>query len=232
MYGRRVFACLFSLLLLMPVARAAGDAARGAQAFRICAACHSVVPDRNMTGPSLAHVWGRKAGSLASFDRYSPALQRSGVVWDTASLDAWIKNPAAFIPYNAMTFPGLQDAATRADLIAYLKALGEGKTLPPTAQGGMGGMMGSTPQRPDLKQLKAEDTVTSIRYCRDTYYVTTADGKTRAFWESNLRFKTDSSDLGPHPGAPVMLGAGMAGDRAFVIFAKPEEFDAFVRRHC
>ena len=28
-----------------------GDAARGAQAFRTCAACHSLVPNQNMTEP-------------------------------------------------------------------------------------------------------------------------------------------------------------------------------------
>ena len=40
------------------------DATEGAQLYRACAACHSLTPDRNMTGPSLAGVWGRKAGSL------------------------------------------------------------------------------------------------------------------------------------------------------------------------
>ena len=53
---------------------AAGDAEKGAAVFRACAACHSLKPDRNMTGPSLAGFWERKAGALASFERYSPAL--------------------------------------------------------------------------------------------------------------------------------------------------------------
>jgi cytochrome c len=38
-----------------------GDAALGARAFRACAACHSVEANRNMTGPSLADIWNRKA---------------------------------------------------------------------------------------------------------------------------------------------------------------------------
>ncbi|HZR01818.1 MAG TPA: c-type cytochrome, partial [Burkholderiales bacterium] len=59
---------------------AAGDAARGASVFSACAACHSLEPGENLTGPSLAHVWGRKAGTLPDFHRYSEALQRSGVV--------------------------------------------------------------------------------------------------------------------------------------------------------
>jgi cytochrome c len=32
----------------------AGDPARGAPVFRACAACHSLQPDKSMTGPSLA----------------------------------------------------------------------------------------------------------------------------------------------------------------------------------
>ena len=93
-------------------------------------------------------------------------------------------------------------------------------------------MMGGGAQRPSLRQLKPENTVTAIRYCRDTYRVTTADGETEAFWESNLRFKTDSSDLGPREGAPAILDAGMMGDRASVVFAKPEEFAIFIKPGC
>jgi len=59
-----------------------GDAAHGGDLFgRACAACHSLQPGRNKTGPSLAGVVGRKAGDLASFHRYSPALKGSGVTW-------------------------------------------------------------------------------------------------------------------------------------------------------
>ena len=65
-----------------------GDAKQGAQLYRACAACHSLAPDRNMTGPSLAGIWGRKAGSLKSFARYSPALQASNVVWNGTTFDA------------------------------------------------------------------------------------------------------------------------------------------------
>ncbi len=53
---------------------AAGDPMRGAQAARACIACHSFTPGRHMTGPSLAGVWGRKAGAAEGFERYSDAL--------------------------------------------------------------------------------------------------------------------------------------------------------------
>jgi cytochrome c len=37
-----------------------GNAANGERMYRACAACHSLEPDKNMTGPSLADIWNRK----------------------------------------------------------------------------------------------------------------------------------------------------------------------------
>jgi cytochrome c len=50
-----------------------GDAARGQRLFGACAAYHSLQPNQNLTGPNLADLWNRKAGSLPSFSRYSDA---------------------------------------------------------------------------------------------------------------------------------------------------------------
>jgi cytochrome c len=97
------------------------NSARGQRVFSACAACHSLQPDQNMTGPSLGGVWGRKAGSLASFLRYSPALQSSNIVWNDKTLDDWIADPEHLVPGNQMTFAGIKDARQRADLLAFLK---------------------------------------------------------------------------------------------------------------
>jgi cytochrome c len=207
---------------------AAGDPAHGAQVFRACAACHSLEPGQHRTGPSLAGVLGRTAGTAAGFRRYSPALKASGVVWNEATLDAWIADPRAFIPGNRMGFRGLSDAQARADLIAYLA-----QTEPQAAEAPQGGMMGmGGGDLPDLKTAGAEQRVTAIRHCGDTYEVATADGASEPFWEMNLRFKTDGSKLGPAPGQPVIVGAGMMGDRASVVFASPAEISPFVREEC
>jgi cytochrome c len=53
-----------------------------------------------MTGPSLAELWSRQAGGLQSFERYSPALKSSGIIWQDNTLDEWIKDPQHFIPGN------------------------------------------------------------------------------------------------------------------------------------
>jgi hypothetical protein len=88
-------------------------------------------------------------------------------------------------------------------------------------------------QVPNLKKLEPDERVAKITHCRDTTYrVTTADGKTRAFWERNLRFKTDAGEGGPEKGAPAIVGAGMMGDRADVIFAAPEEISGSIASEC
>lgn len=227
--GRRISLLAVASVASLAVssgAMAAGEQGAGVQLFRACAACHSLQPDISMTGPSLHGLWGRKAGSLKSFPRYSPALKASDVVWNAESLDAWLKDPAQFIPHNWMTFPGISDPKARAALIGYLKtASASPPTAMPPAQA-----MGLT----DLRKLTPAKQVKAIRYCRDThsYYVTNGDNDTRAFWEANLRFKTDSSDLGPATGAPAILRAGMMGDRASVFFSSPKEISAFIKPQC
>jgi len=101
-------------------AHAAGDPARGEQKFIECGACHSLKPGVAMVGPSLAGLFGRKAGSLGDF-RYSPAMRRSGITWDAQTLDEFLAEPQKLVPANRMPYAGLTDAAARADLIAYLE---------------------------------------------------------------------------------------------------------------
>jgi cytochrome c len=189
-----------------------------------------------MTGPSLANLWGRKAGSLPSFDRYSDALKSSGIIWDDRALDGWFTDPERMVPDNEMPFEGIKDGRVRADLLAFLKeATKPGASPERAAQAqmkGMGGMMGGGGRDPDLKSLEPNKRVKAITYCRDTYRVTTADGKTRAFWERNLRFRTDSSKDGPEKDAPAIMPAGMMGDRASVIFAAPEEINKMIEARC
>jgi cytochrome c len=212
---------------------AQGDPDRGQRVFGACAACHSLEPNRSMTGPSLADLWNRKAGSLMSFSRYSSALASSGVVWNDKTLNDWIKNPQHLVPGNDMPFPGIENDQQRADLLAFLKQATQPGHAPSQSvqQGGqMGGMTGRGVS--SLKNLVPEERVQTITYCHDTYKVTTADGKTRNFWERNLRLKTDSSDDGPQRGVPALVPAGMMGDRADAIFAAPEEISGFIKHEC
>lgn len=237
--GRLLFVAFAAFFVSSPAGAQQDSIARGERDFRVCVACHSLAPDRNMTGPSLANLWGRKAGSLPSFERYSDALKASGIIWDDRSLDAWLTDPARMVPDNEMPFEGIKDSRARADLLAFLKeATKPGAAPERTAENrmnGMGGMMGGMMgggRAPNLKQLDPAQHVTGITHCRDTYRVTTADGKTRHFWERNLRLKTDSGQDGPQSGAPAIVPAGMMGDRADLIFAAPEEISKTIESRC
>jgi cytochrome c len=227
---------LATMALLSPALAQEGNTSRGQRDFQACAPCHSLEPDRNMTGPSLAGLWGRKAGGLSSFDRYSDPLKSSGIIWDDRALDGWLTDPQRMVPDNTMPFKGIKDAPVRADLLAFLKEATKPGAAPQrmAQQGqmkGMGGMKGGG-QDPNLKMLEPKIQVKTISHCHDTYRVTTADGKTRAFWERNLRFMTDSSKDGPEKGAPAIMPAGMMGDRASVIFATPEEINRIIEARC
>lgn len=218
-------------ILLSGITLAAGDPDHGAAVFRACNACHSVEPDEHMTGPSLSHVWGRKAGTAAGFARYSDALKNANVVWGEHTLDKWLRDPAKFIPHNDMTFPGIEGSKDRRDVIAFLKAVSEGRgPAPSQKEGGMGMMMGRA--KMDLKKADAKMQVVSVEYCGDTYIVKTAAGRTHKFWEFNLRLQTDSSKYGPPKGKPVIVGTGMMGDRAAVVFSAPREISSFIKESC
>ena len=241
----RVFISVAALALIIAglaypgVAAADGDAARGQRQFLKCVTCHSAEPNRHKTGPSLAAVWGRKAGTVESFGRYSDALMKSGVIWNDQTLDAWLQGPRKMVPGTTMTLAPLRDTAERQNIIAYLKQLASGNRETAAGEkesaprgGGMMGSMGSS-ELADVSKPAPAQQVTSVRYCRDTYQVTTADGKTMKFWEFNLRFKTDSTGNGPPNGQPVLLPAGMmGGDRSFLVFHSPREISGFVEEKC
>jgi cytochrome c len=211
-----------ALVLTAPAAQAQADAQKGAQAYKTCIACHSLEPGRHLTGPSLANLFGRKAGTASSFLRYSDALRRSGVVWDERTLDAWLKEPDKFVPGNDMAFPGIKDDKTRRDIIGYLRAVDATPGTPRPAG----------PRMANLKKAKPDSIVKSVRHCGDTFFVGTEDGNLYKIWEFNLRLKTDTSDHGPAPGKPVILGVGMRGDRTAVVFSSLTELGAFVKEQC
>lgn len=101
----------------------AQDAAAGKSVFQAqCAICHATVAGKNGLGPSLFAVYGTKAGEVAGF-RFSDANKKSGLTWDTPTLDKYLTSPPTVVPGTTMAFAGLKDAQKRADLIAYLQSL-------------------------------------------------------------------------------------------------------------
>jgi len=118
------------LSLILSLSTVAGTAAaqdleppsleRGAELWGKCKTCHTVAANgRNLVGPRLHGVFGRKAGSVADY-RYSEVMKTSAVVWTEKSMDAYLAATQDFMPGNKM-YGGLAIAQDRVDLIAWLK---------------------------------------------------------------------------------------------------------------
>ena len=117
-----------ALMALSGPAFAEGDATKGKAAYAKCGICHQVGPGaKTLVGPELNGTVGRKAASVADYP-YSPGMKKlgeEGFTWTEANIDKWIADPKAMIADSpmALAFPGIPDAAERADIIAYLKTV-------------------------------------------------------------------------------------------------------------
>jgi cytochrome c2 len=100
-------------------AQGVGDAQRGAQVFAQCKICHSLEAGKNMLGPSLHGLIGRKVGSVPGYS-YSQAMKNANVIWNDDTLSKYLSDPKAFIPGDKMAFVGIKDPSKLGDLLAYL----------------------------------------------------------------------------------------------------------------
>ena len=88
-----------------------------------CGFCHGITKEQGpVMGPNLLGVFGRKAATEKTFPAYSAALKDYKVTWNTKTLDEFLANPMAKVPGTTMPML-IPDAATRADVVAYLATL-------------------------------------------------------------------------------------------------------------
>src|SRR5262245_57507702 len=130
-------------------------------------------PAKNMLGPSLAGLLGRKAGSEAGYN-YSPAMKQANITWDVKMLDAYLADPQKTVPGNKMPFPGLKTDHDRADIIAFLagSAGAQGAT---TAQ--QGGAPSAQPASPPPAQATPGPSVSYVPDARYTLRSGIAEGR-------------------------------------------------------
>ena len=93
---------------------------RGELLSLACQPCHTLgAGQAHLLGPNLYGVFGRISAGQDDFD-YSLELRSAKLVWTPAALEAWLANPAEFLPGNNMVFAGYNSATDRRDLIAFL----------------------------------------------------------------------------------------------------------------
>ena len=89
-----------------------------------CSACHSLQPEINKLGPTLAGINGREAGSLDGFN-YSEGLAAETFVWTDALLLEYLSTPTRagggdqLLHSVHMNFEGLSPEQA-SDLLAFL----------------------------------------------------------------------------------------------------------------
>jgi cytochrome c len=111
----------FAFLGLVSAANAQ-DLDAGKAVFNQCRACHQVGEGaKNVVGPQLNGLFGRKSGTAANYN-YSDANKNAATIWSDETFTTYIKDPKAFMPGNKMTYAGLKDEQKIKDLIAFLKA--------------------------------------------------------------------------------------------------------------
>ncbi len=84
-------------------AMAAGDAAKGKKVFKKCKVCHtSNKGGKNRVGPNLFGIVGAKAAAVKGY-RYSKAMKASGLTWDEATMDKFLKKPKKLVKKTKMS---------------------------------------------------------------------------------------------------------------------------------
>lgn len=134
---------------------ASADAAKGADVFKKCQACHTVDQGgANGLGPNLWATMGKPHGHVPGF-AYSDALKGVPGTWDWKAMSDWLANPKKYAPGTKMTFAGLSNPQDRANVIAFLNSKSPAPLPLPTAPAGGAPAEGAVPSTPGAAGDKA-----------------------------------------------------------------------------
>ena len=101
---------------------AMGDVEHGKKVFKKCSACHMIATGgKNMIGPNLWGVLGRKTGSVSDY-KYSKALAAYGKEWTFTEMNGFLIKPSAYIKGTKMAFAGLRNEKDRASVILFMNS--------------------------------------------------------------------------------------------------------------
>ena len=98
----------------------------GEKVFKKCKACHRIGDNaKHGTGPHLNNIYGRIAGNLSDFKKYSKSIKTAGedgLIWNSDTLSSYIENPKKYLKGTKMNFKGLRKSDDRSALLEYLRA--------------------------------------------------------------------------------------------------------------
>ena len=124
----KIIAVGAALAFALSAGSAMADSKKGAKLFKKkCTSCHSIEAGKHKSGPSLAGIVGKQAGTVEGFKKYK-ALKGSKMVWNAENLESWITNPKKFIKSAPENFNGkstamnvkIKKAKDRAAIIEFL----------------------------------------------------------------------------------------------------------------
>lgn len=109
---------------IAPLMASADPAAGEAFAKQVCTVCHTFNQGGHpLVGPNLYDVVRAPHDHEAGFN-YSDALEKfKGQPWTYEALNHWLFKPSEYAPGTRMTFAGIPNEKTRANVIAYLRSL-------------------------------------------------------------------------------------------------------------
>ncbi len=98
----------------------------GEKVFKKCKACHKIGVDaKHGTGPHLNNIYGRIAGSLQDYKKYSKNIKsagENGLIWNLETLSSFIENPKIYLKGTKMNFKGIKKSSDINALLEYIKA--------------------------------------------------------------------------------------------------------------
>ena len=98
----------------------------GEKVFKKCKACHRIgLNAKNGAGPHLNNIFGRVAGELKDYKKYSKSIRKigqEGLIWNAETLTSFLENPKEYITGTKMNFKGIKKSDDLAALIEYLAA--------------------------------------------------------------------------------------------------------------
>ena len=126
----KIIAVGTALAFALSAGSAMADTAKGEKLFKKkCSSCHTIEAGKHKSGPSLAGIVGKKAGTADGFKKYK-AVKGADFTWTAENIDGWITDSKKYLKKNETMFTNKSTAMSvkikksedRVAIIEYLSA--------------------------------------------------------------------------------------------------------------